>query len=88
MGIRTTVEHVAPEEPSEGARQLWAFGPHHVGALASRGRKTVARALEDGIPLQLPVEAVAWALARRGYDRLADQVLESLGYAARYSLAD
>ena len=87
------VHHLAyvsvEDDGMAGRRPLWGYGPFHVAALAKRARRTVRKVTAAGvIPLHIPAEAVAWALDRRGFPKLADQVLESLGYGARYSIAE
>lgn len=78
-------EHLTEEDKGlAGRRPWWAFGPYHVAALAGVSRRTIRRAIEEGVPLWFPVHAVAYAVAKRGRPDIADAVLELLGEAPMY----
>lgn len=83
----------APEDSkvTGGRPLLFAFGLGYLARISARARRTVREAMSGsdsghGLPLHDPVEAVAWAIARRGKPRLGDEVLEALGYEPRYAV--
>lgn len=82
--IRRRLAAVTPEDASGAGRPiLYAYGLRHLAELAGVVVET-ARRRSRLLPLELPAEAVAWALAARGRAELADEVLEVLGYAPRH----
>ena len=79
------VAHISAEDKGRTRRPLWAYGPFFVARIAGRARRTVRLAQKQGVPFHDPVEAVAWALAKKKRPDLADAVLETLGYDRRWS---
>jgi hypothetical protein len=83
--LRRRLAAVTEEDTeTQGRPILYGFGLGYVERISGRARRTIRRALADGVPLWDPVEAVAWALAHRGLVALADEVLEALDYERRY----
>ena len=79
---RHLVEMRTEDFPRRGRNPLWAYGIGYLARLSGRTRKTVLRARRF-VDLGDPVEAVAWALARKRPD-LADAVLVEFGRAPKF----
>lgn len=76
-----------PDLDPKGRPIVYGYGWGWLGEMAKRKRRSVRENISDkGYPLWDPVEAVAWILSRRGHRELADDVLEALGYEARYTV--
>ena len=82
----TRARHLVELRPEDAPRRartpLWAYGIGYLARIAKRSRKTVSRA-KAKVDLGDPVQAVAWALARKQPD-LADAVLVEFGLPPRY----
>lgn len=77
---------VRPEDEASGGGRphLWGYGTGWLAAVAGVGQQRVREAISNsrGRPPEFdpgdPVEAVAWALERRGHHELAKAVRDAL----------
>lgn len=81
---RLLVNLRAEDHPRRGRQPILAYGISYLASISKRSRRTVLRARKF-VDLGDPVQAVAWALARKRPD-LADQVLVEFGHAPRYAV--
>lgn len=88
MSSRRYLAEVTPEDALEPAQDgqsrggrpiVYGYGLKWLAARAGRSLQTVRAARKAGVRLHDPVEAVAWALERRGHRDLAAQVRAGLG---------
>lgn len=82
-----TAEDSKPPK-GRGRPKLYAYGYNYlrrIGSVSVGG--TISDTIKRGVPLDDPVFAVAWGLARRGKRDLAVAVLKEFGLATKYKVS-